>query len=119
MFSTHSSPVLKGSSPARNAFISSTKSVHPQHKKHSSLTIKMFVQCDSYLEMSSKDYLVASSLSAAEIILSLAINAFVFFLEVGLETPKKEQKLGGETVSFKNLISSRDKAEKSTETRQR
>ena len=47
----------------------------------------------------------------------LAINEFVICLEVDLETPKKEQKVG-ESFS-KKFISSRDGAIKSTETRQR
>ena len=57
-------------------------------------------------EYSSKDYLVISD------------KCVSLFLEVGLETHKKEQKLRGKTF-WKNLISSRDGAERSTETKQR
>ena len=49
--------------------------------------------------------------------MSLAINVFVFYLEAGLEPPKKEQKLG-EKSFWKNFISSRDGPIKWTETRQ-
>ena len=49
----------------------------------------------------------------------LAINVLGFCLEVGLETlPKKEQKLEEKSL-YRNFISSRDGAEKCTETRQR
>ena len=51
-------------------------------KTISSLAINAFIcSVKSYLEVTSRDDLVASK------------NAFVFYLEVGLETPQKEQKL--------------------------
>ena len=36
---------------------------------------------------------------------SLAINAFVFYFEVGLEIPQKEQKLGENFLKIHVLIS--------------
>ena len=52
----------------------------------------------------------------AQTISSLAINAFVFYLEVGLETPQKEQKVR-EKVSEKTSNQIRAGPEKRTETR--
>ena len=43
VFLSHSSPLPKCSSTAWNMFVSSTKSVRPQHLMHSSLVIIMFV----------------------------------------------------------------------------
>ena len=59
--------IAKYSSPVQNAFISSVKSVHSKHQKCLSPAQKAFVasnkhvclQCDSYLDLSSRDYLVA------------------------------------------------------------
>ena len=102
-FSTRSSPVLMCLSPTWNTFISSAKSVCPQHKMHSSLAINMFV-CS----------VICIRRWTAETILSLAIDRFVcsvksysevgsrdclvisdkhvLLFEVDLETPQKEQK---------------------------
>ena len=49
--------------------------------------------------------------------MSLVINAFIFYLEVGLETPPKRTEIG-EKGSEKNFISSRDGPIRRTETRQ-
>ena len=49
--------------------------------------------------------------------ISSTINMFNFNLEGGLETPKKEQKLGKKLLE--NFISVMDGPEKSTETKQR
>ena len=52
---------LKCSFPMRNALVSSGKSVHPHHETHLLLAIKhVQLQCDSYLEVSSRDFLIAS-----------------------------------------------------------
>ena len=110
-----------------NVFVSSTKraplqcqkcSSPDQHKTLSSLAINMFV-CSvmSCLEVSSRGCLVASD---EHVRLQCDIEfrgETSCILKVSLENPpKKEQKLGGK-VSEQNFISSRDGAEKSTETR--
>ena len=64
----------------------------------------------SYSEVSSRGYLVASDDAFVCSVISYSE------VKIGLETPKKEQKLGGK-VSEKKFISSWDGAGKSTETR--
>ena len=95
------------SSPAQNAFVTSnkvfisslntfvfsTKSVRPQHKKCSSLTMNMFVRS-----------VICIWRAVAKTILSLAINTFVFCVEVGLETPKMNRNYG-KIVSDKSFAS--------------
>ena len=76
-FSTCSFPALKCSFPAWNAFVSSFKSVCPQHKTHLSLAINMFVSS-----------LICIWRWAAETISLLMMNAFAFYLEVGLKKQK-------------------------------
>ena len=61
MFSIRLSPVLKYSSPEQNAFASNIKNARPQHKTRSSLALNLFVGSESYLEVSTRDYLVASN----------------------------------------------------------
>ena len=67
------SPALKCSSPAWNAFISSVKSVHPQHK----------------MRLATVWY--STWRRAGETISFLAIKTFVFNLEIGLEPPKRTE----------------------------
>ena len=94
--------------------ISSVKCVRPQCQKCSFPAQNVFVtsdkhvclQWDSYLEVSSRDYLVASDehIHLRCEIVAIAINAFVFYLEVGLTPPKRIETRGKkflEKTSFK------------------
>ena len=86
-----SSSAQMHSSLAPKAFISSAKSVRPQYQTCSSLAINMFI-CN----------VIRIWRWGAKTISSVAINAFVFYSEVGLQTHQKEQKLW-EKVSEKKL----------------
>ena len=107
--------VFNTSVSSAKLFISSTKHVRLHHRKCSSPAQNTFVtsnkpvrqQCDSYLQVSSKDHLGASDervylqceimFGGEYISSSLAINAFVFCLEVGLENPPKRTETRGKT----------------------
>ena len=128
-FSTHSSPVLKGSSPAWNEFIFSAKSVRSQHKTSLSVAINMFVcsviriwrwvaetisslamngficSVKSYSEVSSRDYLITSNKRVHPLFGSWFSN------------PPKRTETRGKSLR-KCFISSRDGAEKSRVSRQ-
>ena len=66
-FSTRSSPTLECSSPARTRSCQAPKVLVPSTKRAFVASVKHdCLQCDSYLEVSSKDY-----------ISSIAMNAFV------------------------------------------
>ena len=112
---TYHSP--KCSYPAQNAFVASNKPVR--------------LHCDLYLEVKSRGYLAASDERmhsstvwnhvrrwVAETVSSLAMNDFVFWLEVGLETLPKRTETNGKKFLKKNFISSRDEPIKRTETTQ-
>ena len=106
----------KCSSPAQNALIASNKHVRLQcdlymciwrwvAKTISLLVMNAFIcSVKSYLEVSSRDYLVAS-------------NAFVFYLEIGLVNPPKRTETRGKSF-WKNFDPSKEGPVKSTETRQ-
>ena len=77
--STRSSPAPKCSSSAYNSFVSSNKSVHPQHKTCSSLAINLFA-CR----------LIRIWRRVAETILSLAMDVFDFSVKSHLEVGSRD-----------------------------
>ena len=112
-FSTPLSPALKCSSPLWNTFISNAKSVCPQHKTCSLSAIKhVRLQCDLYLEVSSRGYFVIKDecvriqceiifgggdmhIHVAETISSLAIKRVHLLFRSWFRTPLKRNRNQG------------------------
>ena len=95
-----SSPALMCSSPAQNAFVSISKSVHPQPSPAWNVSFVCSVICIWRW--------------AVETIMSLAMNEYV--CSVKLESPQKRKKLG--ESFWKKSFQVRDGPMKRTETRQ-